>query len=155
MSSISPQLSSSPDSKPSPISSASSIGILSSTLNPQLSASDRTDFSVKVISAGATSSSMPSSPTNRFDSNMTVMTWLTSSFSDLSRSPQAGSSMVRDEGELRVPEVSDHLSWWGGSEKHTARPWYNPPKKKKTVPSEQSEALQNTRKVSNCYCIII
>ena len=58
--------------------------------------------------------------------------------------------MFGDE-ELRVPEDSDRLSrasWWGDSEKHAARPWYNPPKKKKTVPSEQSEALQSTRKVS-------
>ena len=47
---------------------------------------------------------------------------------------------------------SDQVSWWGDSERHAARPWYNPPKKKKTVPSEQIEALQSTRKVSNtCY----
>lgn len=58
--------------------------------------------------------------------------------------------MVYDEGGLRGPEDSgfDHLSWWGDSEKRTARPWYNPPKKKKTVPSEQTEALESTRKVS-------
>lgn len=48
-----------------------------------------------------------------------------------------------------MPEDSDWASWWGDSEKHAARPWYNPPKKKKTVPSEQTEALQSTRKVSN------
>lgn len=84
---------------------------------------------------------MPSSPTNAFDSK------ITSSFSELSKSPQAGPSMVFKE-ELRVPEDSDHLSWWADSEEHTARPWYNPPKKKKTVPSEQTEALQSTRKVS-------
>ena len=60
--------------------------------------------------------------------------------------------MVCDEGELGVPEDSDNLSkasWWGDSEKREARPWYNPPKKKKTVPAEQTEALQSTRKVSN------
>ena len=39
--------------------------------------------------------------------------------------------------------------------KNTARPWYNPPKKKKTVPSEQTEALQNTRKVSNYIQVIV
>ena len=135
----SPQLSSSADSKPPSRSSIPSTGILSK-LNPQLS--DRIDVSVKVVSAGGTSSSMPSSPTNIFDSKMT------SSFGDLSKSPQAGPSMVFDEGELGVPEDSDLLSWWGDSEEHTVRPWYNPPKKKKTVPSEQTEALQSTRKVS-------
>jgi hypothetical protein len=56
--------------------------------------------------------------------------------------------MAYDEGELRVLDDSDRASWWGDSKKHAARPWYNPPKKKKTVPSEQTEALQGTRKVS-------
>ena len=68
--------------------------------------------------------------------------------------------MVSDEGDLRVPlaedSESDHLSWWGDSDKHTARPWYDPPKKKKTVPSEQTEALQSTRKVcSNSCCLFL
>lgn len=64
--------------------------------------------------------------------------------------------MVRDEGELKVPEDdSDRASWWGDSEKHAVRPWYNPPKKKKTVPSEQTEALQSTRKVSNVVIVFV
>lgn len=55
-----------------------------------------------------------------------------------SRSP--GPSVLPDEGELR-PQTSDHPlshSWWG--EEHVVRP------KKKT---EQTEALQSTRRVSN------
>ena len=96
---------------------------------------------VNVISPDGTSSSLPSSPTNAFDDGMK------STFRDLSRS--IGSQMKG--GELRV-EDSDHssnASWWGDSEKHVARPWHNLPKKKKTVPSEQIEALQSTRKVSD------
>ena len=61
-----------------------------------------------------------------------------SRFRNRSRSP--GRIITRDEGELR-PQTSDHPlshSWWG-EEKHVARP-------KKT---EQTEALQSTRKVSN------
>ena len=137
---FSTQLSSSPNSKPPPsssISSASSIGILS-TSNLQLS--DPSDVSVKITSAGGTLCSLPSSPSNAFNDNMK------STFSDLSRSH--GPPMVYDEGELPVPEDSDHLSWWGDSEEHAARPWYDPPRKKKTIPSEQTEALQSTRKVS-------
>jgi hypothetical protein len=147
------QLSSSPDPKPPPGSSISTsrVGIPSAlNLNHQLS--DRTDVSVKVMSAGGTLSSMPSSPSNYFESNVK------SSFSDLCKSPQAGQSMVCDEGERRKLEDSDHLSWWGNSEKFTDRLWYNPPKKKKTVPSEQTEALQSTRKVScqfNYYYLIL
>ena len=146
------QLSSLPNSK-SPhdlsTSSTSSIGILSrlNVLNPQLS--DRTDLSVKLVSAGGTSSSMLSPPSTAIDDKMK------STFRDL----QVPGPMVCDEleGELQVPEVSasDRASWWGDSEKHAARPWYNPPKKKKTVPSEQIEALQSTRKVSHYYLVIL
>jgi hypothetical protein len=88
---------------------------------------------VRVTSTGVEekSSSLPSS--NDFDDRMI------STFRNRSRSP--GRSVVRDERELR-PQTSDHPlshSWWG-EEKHVVRP-------KKT---EQSEALQSTRKVSHC-----
>ena len=58
-----------------------------------------------------------------------------------SRSKSPGPSVNRDEGDLR-PQTSDHPlshSWWN-EEKHVVRP------KKK---SEQTEALQSTRNVSN------
>lgn len=66
-----------------------------------------------------------------------------STFRNRSRSP--GSSVFRDEEDLR-PQTSDHPlshSWWG-EEKHVVRPWRDPKKK-----TEQTEALQSTRKVSN------
>ena len=79
------------------------------------------------------SSSLPSS--NDFNDRMI------STFRNRSRSPATGSSVIRDEGELRL-QTSDHplsSSWWG-EEKHVIR------SSKKT---EQTEALQSTRKVSN------
>lgn len=104
--------------------------------------SDHTDItdhpsqSVKLISPDGTSSSISSPPLNVFDDSVKSM------FKDLSRSP--GPQMAYDV-------VEDHpskASWWG-DEKHVARPWHNEPKKKKTVPSEQTEALQSTRRVSS------
>jgi hypothetical protein len=71
-----------------------------------------------------------SSPSNDLNDRMI------STVSNRSRSP---ARVVRDEGELQA-QTSDQLlshSWWGGD---VARP------KKKT---EQTEALQSTRKVSN------
>jgi hypothetical protein len=64
-----------------------------------------------------------------------------STFRDRSRSP--GSRVAREKGDVR-PEASDHpltTSWWG--EERPRR------EKKKRVPTEQAEALQSTRKVSN------
>lgn len=61
-----------------------------------------------------------------------------STFRDPSKS--SGRRVIRDEGEL-LPQTSDYplrYSWWG-EEKHVVKP-------KKT---EQTEALQKTRKVSN------
>lgn len=63
-----------------------------------------------------------------------------STFRDRSRSP--GPRVGREKGDLR-PEASDHplsTSWWGEE---------RPRREKKRVPSEQAEALQSTRKVSN------
>ena len=138
---------SSTNSKSPPGSSTSSTpktGKLLSILNPQL-LSDPPDLSVKVISAGGTSCFTPASPPASFEVNMK------SKVRDRSRSP----GLPSDEGELGVSEDSDRASWWGDSEKHVARPWYNPPKKKKTVPSEQIEALQSTRKVSITVKIVL
>lgn len=111
---------------------------------------------VKVTSPDGTSSSMPSSLSNPFDDNMK------STFRDLSKSPQP--RMAYDQGKLLV-EDSDHssiISWWGDSEKHVPRPWHNSPKRKKTVPLEQTEALQTTRRVSNhiipdigLFCVVV
>ena len=80
------------------------------------------------------SSSLPSM--NDFNDRMI------STFRNRSRSP--GPSIFRDEHQQK----SDHplsTSWWG-EEKHLARP-----SKKKTVPSEQTEALHSTRNVSNSF----
>ena len=77
------------------------------------------------------SSSLPSS--NNFN-DRAIFT-----FRNSSKSP--GPSFIRDEGEL-LSQTSDQPlshSWWG-EEKHVVKP------KKKT---EQTEALQSTRKVSN------
>jgi hypothetical protein len=66
-----------------------------------------------------------------------------STFRDRSRSPAP--RVARDEGDLRPEEASDHplrTSWRGEK-----RPWRDP--KKNILPSEQTEALQSTRKVSN------
>ena len=76
-----------------------------------------------------------SHPSNDFNDRMI------STLRNRSRSP--GPSFVRDERELR-PQTPDQLShsWW--SEDHVVRP------KKKT---EQTEALQSTRKVSNNFIL--
>jgi hypothetical protein len=82
------------------------------------------------------SSSLPSS--NDFNDRMI------STSRNRSRSP--GRSVFRDEERDLRPQTSDHPlshSWWG-EEKHVVRPWRD--SKKKT---EQTEALQSTRIVSN------
>jgi abelson tyrosine-protein kinase 1 len=94
--------------------------------------------SVKVTSPNGTLFSIPSPPLNAFDGSVKSM------FRDLSRS--SGPQMAYDVGE----DHPSKASWWG-DEKHVARPWHNSPKKKKTVPSEQTEALQSTRRVSNIF----
>jgi hypothetical protein len=69
-----------------------------------------------------------------------------STFRDRSRSPRPHAT--RDKEELQS-ETFDHplsTSWWGEGN-HMAKPWRDP--KKKRMPSEQTEALQTTRKVSN------
>ena len=94
---------------------------------------DHPTVRVTSTDVGEKSSSLPSS--NDFNDRMT------STFRSRSRSPAP--SVIRDEGELRpqTSDESDHPlshSWWG-EEKHVVRP-------KKT---EQTEALQSARKVSN------
>lgn len=53
------------------------------------------------------------------------------------RSPSRGSGS-------HAPDLA--VSWWGGREL-PARPWVEPPKKKKTIPPEQSERWMVTRQV--------
>lgn len=75
---------------------------------------------------------------------------MTSTFRERSRSPLSSERLARNEKEL-PSENADHpltTSWWG-TELHVARPWHDPPNRKKTVPPEQTQALQNTQKVSN------
>lgn len=59
-----------------------------------------------------------------------------------SRSPNRGAL-------ARPSSPSAHLasSWWGSSE-HTSRPWKDSPKRKKTVPPEQTASWDRTRTVS-------
>ena len=97
--------------------------------------SDLTDQpTFKVTSTHEASTSLPSS--NSFED----VDAMRSTFRERSRSP----------GPRVGHDGSDHplsASWWG-VEKHAARPWHDSPKKK-LIPSEQTEALKNTRKVSN------
>jgi hypothetical protein len=67
---------------------------------------------------------------------------MVSTFRSRSRSP--GPSVVRDEPEGLRPQTYDQLShsWWS-EEYHVVKP------KKKTEVTERTEALQNTRNVSN------
>ena len=100
-----------------------------------------TDYpTVRVTSTGVkeTSSFLPSS--NDFNDRMI------STFRSRSRSPGPRElpRVIHDEGELRPPTSDNPLStsWWG-EEKHAVRSWRDPMKK-----TEQTEALQSTRKVS-------
>jgi len=74
---------------------------------------------------------------------------LKSTFRDRSRSPARGS---RDQKVELLPVQGstspklDMLSSWYG-DNHVRRPWQGSPKKKKTVPYEQTLALDETRKV--------
>jgi abelson tyrosine-protein kinase 1 len=68
-----------------------------------------------------------------------------STFRDRSRSR----SPNRDALALAQPSFpSSHLasSWWGSSE-HTSRPWKDSPKRKKSVPPEQTASWDRTRMV--------
>ncbi|KAF8805001.1 hypothetical protein BYT27DRAFT_7193708 [Phlegmacium glaucopus] len=100
------------------------------------STSDLTDQPTVKVTSHGTPSSLPSSST--FNDGMV------STFRDRSRSPARVQQI-----EPEASDQSDHplaTSWWGVGEKHVARPWHDTPKKKATVPSEQIEALQSTRK---------
>ena len=66
---------------------------------------------------------------------------------DRSRSPHHGRAESPSmESDAHPPELSD--SWWGNREL-LARPWHEPLKRKKTIPSEQTERWQVTRQVCN------
>ncbi len=62
-----------------------------------------------------------------------------------SRSP--GRSLLDATGQ--EAEANLKSSWW--AEKHVSRPWQDSPKRKQTVPEEQTEALQSTRTVRACF----
>jgi hypothetical protein len=66
-----------------------------------------------------------------------------STFRERSRSP--GRSLLEATGQEEA-EANLKASWW--VEKHVARPWQASPKRKQTVPKEQTEAFQSTRTVS-------
>ncbi|KAJ3509359.1 hypothetical protein NLJ89_g5260 [Agrocybe chaxingu] len=62
-----------------------------------------------------------------------------STFRDRSRSPARGAKELTGQGA----EEKMESSWWG--DKHVARPWQDAPKRKQTVPAEQTQALESTR----------
>ncbi|CAA7263929.1 unnamed protein product [Cyclocybe aegerita] len=62
-----------------------------------------------------------------------------STFRDRSRSPARGAKELTAQGAEEKMEAS----WWG--DKHVARPWQDAPKRKQTVPAEQTQALETTR----------
>ena len=64
---------------------------------------------------------------------------LRSTFRERSRSPGRSGDL------LQGSEALLSSSWW--SEKHFSRPWHDSPKRKHTVPKEQTEAFNNTRTV--------
>jgi len=64
---------------------------------------------------------------------------LRSTFRERSRSPGRSGDLTQG------PEAILSSSWW--SEKHFSRPWHDSPKRKHTVPKEQTEAFNNTRTV--------
>jgi len=74
---------------------------------------------------------------------------LKSTFRDRSRSPARGSRDQRVElppvQESTSPRLDMLSSWY--SDNHVPRPWQDLPKRKKTVPHEQTLALDETRKV--------
>lgn len=63
--------------------------------------------------------------------------------------PQRGRSLSPHRGGARSPSRgagSPTPSWWGSREL-PARPWIEPPKRRKTIPPEQSERWAITRQV--------
>jgi len=63
------------------------------------------------------------------------------------RSPSPHRDGARSSSRGRGSHAPDlTVSWWGGREL-PARPWVEPPKKKKTIPPEQSERWTVTRQV--------
>jgi hypothetical protein len=69
---------------------------------------------------------------------------LTSTFRDRSRSPVLESrNQIAETG----PGTTNLTSSWYGDKHVHRRPWHESPKRKKTVPQEQTIALEETRKV--------
>lgn len=57
----------------------------------------------------------------------------------------------RSRGPATAPDSSALSTWWSGNEL-IPRPWTDPPKSKKTVPSEQTEGWIQTREVFELTC---
>ncbi|KAF8890966.1 hypothetical protein BD779DRAFT_1515523 [Infundibulicybe gibba] len=68
-----------------------------------------------------------------------------SSFRSRSRSPGRNRAIIRRGDSDEPSSPSDPpSSWWGGSEL-IPRPWRDPPRRKKTIPPEQTESWVHTR----------
>ena len=83
------------------------------------------------VGRGASSLSLPSSNVDEMRSTVR----------ERSRSP--GRSLL--DATSQEAEANLKSSWW--AEKHVSRPWQDSPKRKQTVPKEQTEAFQSTRTV--------
>lgn len=67
-----------------------------------------------------------------------------------SPSPHRGGARSTSRGSgSRTPDPAN--SWWGSREL-PARPWVEPPKRKKTIPPEQTERWATTRQVRGLLC---
>jgi abelson tyrosine-protein kinase 1 len=73
-----------------------------------------------------------------------------SSFRDRSRSSfgsRSRSPVTKLPKGAETPPNGPPSSWWGGNNDLIPRPWRDPPRKKMTVPPEQTEGWVNTRQV--------
>ena len=98
-----------------------------------------TDYPTVRVTSTDVKETSPSLPASNDYNDLMIST-----FRNRPRSP--GSSFIHDEGDFLHQQTSDRplsSSWWG-EEKHAVRSRRDPKKK-----TEQTEALQSTRKVSN------
>jgi len=147
------QLSSSPHSSSSESSTTVKI---SSPLNPLVSSKRSTPLSSSPDTGGmeyrlrvdSTGSTARSPSPSWIDAPPRIVT--ADSLRSRSLSPHRGRAVSPSRGSgSRTPDPGD--SWWGGREL-PARPWHEPPKRKKTIPPEQSERWAITRKVCGPFC---
>lgn len=73
-----------------------------------------------------------------------------SSFRSRSRSPGRNSVWKSSPDSSPTPPNGAPSTWWNGGE-IIPRPWRDSPKKKKTVPEEQTEGFVRTRQVSSAH----